>query len=249
MKKTGFFIFFLCCVLFLHAQPLRLAVAANAQFVIKKLQADFRQRTGIETEAVTGSSGNLSAQIRNGAPFDVFLSADMDFPNALFKEGLAVTRPREYAFGSLIVCSTQDLDLKNWRTLLPQAVIQKIAVANPALAPYGKAAEQALRKYGLWAGVQPKFVYGESISQVNTFVTTGAATLGFTTEALVYELTDKTPLKWVQIDPRLYEPIRQGFIILSYAKKGNYDKAVQFSRYLGSPAAKQLLKQSGYKTP
>ncbi len=249
MKKTVLSIFCLLLCVFAHTQSLRLAVAANAQFVIKKLQADFKKRTGIETEAVTGSSGNLSTQIKNGAPFDVFLSADMDFPTSLYKDGFAVAEPAAYALGSLIVCSTSIPDLKNWRSLLLQPSVQKIAVANPALAPYGKAAEQALRTYDLWNKANPRFVMGESISQVNTFVTTGAASLGFTTEALVYEYAGQAKLKWVRVDPKVYDPIRQGFVVLSYAKKGNYDKAMQFSEYIASPAARQILKQYGYRIP
>ncbi|MEO6915329.1 MAG: substrate-binding domain-containing protein, partial [Chitinophagaceae bacterium] len=101
-----------------QARSLRIAVAANAQFVMRVLQADFKKRTGIETGAIIGSSGNLSTQIRNGAPFDMFLSADMEFPDKLFAEGFAITKPREYALGSLIVCSTGSLPIDNWRELV-----------------------------------------------------------------------------------------------------------------------------------
>ena len=247
---------FLCLVIVLmsarlpeQSLPLRLAVAANAQFVIKALQADFKKKTGIETEAVIGSSGKLAAQIKNGAPYDLFLSADMEFPETLFKDGLGATAPKEYASGNLIVCSKSGLDLKNWRALLTQESIRKIALANPALAPYGKAAEQALRHYGLWDGVKAKLVYGESISQVNTYITTGTVELGFTSESLVYEHPEKEKLQWARVDGSVYEKIRQGFLVLRHAREGNYAKALQFSEYLSSPAAKQILKRSGYQTP
>src|SRR3989337_603780 len=100
---------FVCTSLILKqtkAQPhrLRIAVAANAQFVMKVLQADFKRKTGINTEVIIGSSGNLAAQIKNGAPYDVFLSADMEYPDVLFKQGIGITKPMEYALGSLIVC-------------------------------------------------------------------------------------------------------------------------------------------------
>lgn len=246
----------LCLVLVLlragllaQSSPLRLAVAANAQFVIKALQADFKKRTGIETETITGSSGKLAAQIKNGAPYDLFLSADMKFPETLFKEGFGATAPKEYASGNLIVCSISAPDVKNWRVLLTQERIKKIALANPALAPYGKAAEQALRRYGLWDGVNAKLVYGESISQVNTYITTGTVELGFTTESLVYEHPEKEKLRWARVDSSVYEKIRQGFLVLRHAREGNYAKALQFSKYLLSPAAKQILKRSGYQTP
>lgn len=241
------FIFFIIQSAVAQSQPLRLAVAANAQFVIKALQADFKNKTGIETEAIIGSSGNLTNQIKNGAPFDIFLSADMDFPDNLFKEGFGATKTKEYALGSLIICSNQNLDLKSWRELLPSSDIKKIAVANPALAPYGKAAEEALRYYGLWDKVNPKLVFGESISQVNTYITTGSVSLGFTTEALIYEYPDKEKLRWVRIDEEVYKKIRQGMIVLTYSRKGNYTSAMKFFNYISSAAAKQILKQYGYK--
>lgn len=249
MKRLFLHLFFIFCIVSIataQSHPLRLAVAANAQFVIKALQADFKKKTGIETEAIVGSSGNLTAQIKNGAPFDIFLSADMDYPDKLFKEGFAITKPKEYALGSLIVCSKGNLELKNWRLLLPGSDIQKIAIANPTLAPYGKAAEEVLRHYELWDKVTSKLVFGESISQVNTYITTGAVTLGFTTEALIYEYPDKDKLKWVRVDKSVYGKIRQGLIVLNYSRKGNYSNAMKFYNYILSPEAKQILKQFGY---
>jgi len=246
---------FLCLLLVtglsssVRAQTLRVAVAANAQFVMKVLLADFKKKTGIESEIIAGSSGKLTAQIKNGAPYDLFLSADMDFPAALYKEGFALTPPKVYALGSLIVCSTSGLDVKNWQTLLRHNSVKKIAIANPALAPYGKAAEETFRYYNLWNQVKGKLVLGESISQVNTYLTTGVVSIGFTTEALVHESPSVQKLQWARIDPNVYKPIQQGMVILSYAKQGNYGNAVKFFNYLSSPAAKQLLKKNGYQIP
>ncbi len=247
----------ICCILILlvgslhaamtKAQPLRLAVAANAQFVIKALQADFKNRTGIETEVILGSSGNLANQIKNGAPFDVFLSADMDFPNNLDKAGFGAARPIEYALGSLIVCSRTLPSVKNWRELLADGKSGKVAIANPLLAPYGKAAEEALRHYKLWDAVKPTLVMGGSISQVNTYLTTGVAAIGFTTEALIYEYPGKNKLQWERVDEKVYGKIRQGMLILSHAKSGNYERALKFCSYVSSPAAKKILKQFGYR--
>jgi molybdate transport system substrate-binding protein len=230
-----------------RSQPVRVAVAANAQFVIKQLQGDFKSKTGIETEAIIGSSGNLTAQIKNGAPFDLFLSADMDFPNDLFKNGFAITTPKEYASGSLIICSNGNVDLKNWRSLLLAGNVQKIAIANPAIAPYGKAAEEALRHYGLWDKINNKLVYGESISQVNTYITTGTVGAGFTTEALIYEFPGKEKLKWQRVDKTAYNKISQGYVVLSYSRKGNYANAMKFYNYISSPEARKVFKQFGYQ--
>ena len=112
------------------AQPVRVAVAANAQFVLKKLASDFRKRTGIPVEVIGGASGKLAVQIRNGAPYDIFLSADMEFAQRLSTEGLTLTKPRVYALGSLIVCSSTISDLKNWKSHIIGKTPGKIAIAN-----------------------------------------------------------------------------------------------------------------------
>jgi molybdate transport system substrate-binding protein len=248
MKKLLFVC--ICLISFqAYAQPLRIAVAANAQFVVKALQADFKKRTGIETQTVVGSSGKLTAQIKNGAPYDFFLSADMEFPEALFKTGFAVSKPKEYALGSLIVCSTSITALKKWKTILAGNMVNKVAIGNPVVAPYGKAAEEALRYYKLWDKVKSKLVYGESISQVNTYITTNIVAIGFTTEALVYEYKGQRKLSWVRVDPAAYGKISQGMIVLNYSKKVNYQKAMKFYNYLSSSAAKQILKNNGYQVP
>jgi molybdate transport system substrate-binding protein len=248
MKKLFPFLF-LMLSLTAQAQPLRVAVAANAQFVLKALQADFKKKTGIAIQMIAGSSGKLTAQIKNGAPYDIFLSADMDFPKTLYNEGFGANRPKVYALGSLIVCSTSGLDVKNWRSLLVTDKVKKIAIANPALAPYGKAARQVLRNYGLWDKINTKMVLGESISQVNTYIAAGAVSLGFTTEALIYESPDAAKLKWLKVDHKAYNEIKQGMLILAYAKKGNYHKAIKFFNYLQSPAARQLFVKNGYRIP
>lgn len=248
MKRL--FILLACLFHFnLTAQPVRVAVAANAQHVSTLLQADFKKRTGIGIELISGSSGKLATQIRNGAPFDLFLSADMEFPQRLFTDGFALTKPREYARGSLIVCSTQLKELGNWRSVIAQSGIKKIAIANATLAPYGRAAMQALGKYGLLEKLRPKLVTGESIAQVNTYIITGTVSLGFTTESLVHEYPDKEKLKWVRIDPTVYEKISQGMVVLNYARKGNYAAAMKFYAYLSSPAAKAILRKNGYQAP
>ncbi|RZM27700.1 MAG: molybdate ABC transporter substrate-binding protein [Pedobacter sp.] len=250
LKKISFIV--LSCVL-IHAtavsQPLRIAVAANAASVIKLLQADFKKRTGIQTETILGASGKLTTQIEHGAPFDLFLSADMDFPERLSKAGLTLTKPHVYAQGSLIICSTSAKVLKEWQKLLSQGATGKIAIANPKLAPYGKAAEEALSYYKLMDVVKPNLVYGESISQVNTYLTSGAVAMGFTTEAFLYEQAGGAKLTWTRIDSKSYEKIEQGMVVLNYAKNKNYAEAMKFYTYLLSAPAKSILRKNGYFTP
>ncbi len=226
------------------AQSIKVATAANLQAVIKALGEDFQKKTGITVEPIINSSGALAAQIRNGAPFDLFLSADMSFPEALFKDGFGTKKPVVYATGSLIICSSQNIGFENWERLLLTARIKKIAIANPATAPYGRAAQEALKKKGIWDDVQPKIVTGENIAQVNNYITTGAADIGFTTQAFVKDAAGKTIVYWQAIDPKLYEPIEQGMVVLKHAE-GNAD-AEKFYQYILSPAARHIFAEYGY---
>lgn len=249
IKKT--FVIALCCVLFqlpASAQMLRIAVAANAAAVIKLLQVDFKKRTGIATEAIVGASGKLTAQIENGAPFDVFLSADMDFPEKLSKSGLTVNTPQVYAQGSLIICSTNGQKVENWQGVLGNVSSKKVAIANPKVAPYGKAAEEALIYYKLAERVKPALVYGESISQVNTYITTGVVAYGFTTEAFLYEQKNPINMKWARVNPKSYQKIEQGMVVLNHAREANYNAALKFFNYMKSAPAKAILRKNGYLT-
>jgi molybdate transport system substrate-binding protein len=225
-------------------QNIKVAAAANLQGVIKVLAADFTKKTGIGVDPIIGASGNLVAQVRNGAPFDVFLSADMSFPQALYSEHLTTDKPVVYASGSLIICSTKNIGFENWERLLLTPSIKKVAVANPQIAPYGRAAQESLGKKGIWSEIQSKLVYGESISQVNTYITTGAADVGFTTQSLVKDLEGKTTLFYKIIDPKTYSPIEQGMVILKHAE-GNAD-AQKFYQYILSPDAKKVFREYGY---
>ena len=226
-------------------QSIKVAAAANLQSVIKALGEDFRQKTGVTVEPIIGASGNLTAQVKNGAPFDVFLSADMTFPQTLAKDGFSTGEPVVYARGSLVICSNQDIGFVNWERVLLTERIKKIAIANPAIAPYGKAAQEVLKLKGIWDNVQPKLVTGESISQVNTYIVTGVADVGFTTQALVKGPNSKTKLYWQVIDPKSYAPIEQGMVLLKHAE-GNGD-AKKFYDYMLSAAAKKIMEEFGYR--
>ncbi len=245
MKKLAFSILCLLLTTITFAQ-IKVAVAANLQPVIKALQQSFKDKTGIQIEPITGSSGNLATQIRNGAPFDVFLSADMGFPNALYKDGFAIKEPEVYALGSLIICSTKNTNLKHWETLLFTDSVKKIALANPTIAPYGKAAMEAMAKYNMAGKLKAKIVYGESIAQVNTYIVTGVVTLGFTTQSFIIDADQTKPFYWTIVDPKLYSPIKQGMVILKHAKDNNLKQAKKFYKYLLSSSAKAIFKKYGY---
>ncbi len=244
-------IFFLLAVAIFYAagslaQGVKVAAAANLQSVITVLQADFKKRSGVDIEPIVGSSGKLVAQIKNGAPFDVFLSADMTFPESLYKDGFSAKAPVVYALGNLIICSTKDIGFERWERILLTRKVKKVALANPGVAPYGVAAENLLRKKGIRDNIKSKVVYGESISQVNTYITTGVVDVGFTTQALVKDPANKTKLYWKAINPKTYAPIQQGIVVL---KNGaNNPNAEKFYRYILSADAKRIFEQYGYRT-
>ena len=228
-----------------YAQTLQVAVAANLQSVIKVLKADYKKKTGVDIEPIVGSSGNLTTQIKNGAPYDLFLSADMSFPETLFKDGLSAKKPVVYALGSLIICSNQDIGFENWDRALMTNRVKKIAIANAKTAPYGKAAEESLQYKGILTNIKSKIVTGESISQVNTYITTGVVDVGFTTLALVKDPQNKIKLFWKVIDPKTYAPIEQGMVLLKHSV--NTPEAEKFFQYVLSPDAKKILEEYGYK--
>lgn len=230
------------------AQSLKVAVAANLQSVIKVLGADFKSKTGIVVEPIIGSSGNLVAQIKNGAPFDVFLSADMGFADVLYNDGFASDKAVVYALGSLVVCSTQNIDVKHWETLILKRDVKKLTIANPDIAPYGKAAKEALTALNLMNKISAKLVTGESISQVNTYIFNGVVTLGFTSQSFIYDSGQRKKLYWAAVDPKLYGPIEQGMVILKHGKTNRAIEAEKFYKYLLSPSAKAIFKKYGYHT-
>ncbi|MCR4338066.1 MAG: molybdate ABC transporter substrate-binding protein, partial [Candidatus Omnitrophica bacterium] len=210
MKK---FLFLAAVILFfpvfVFAEDLTIAVAANVQYTFEEIQTLFEKKTGIVIKPVIGSSGKFVAQIQNGAPFHLLLSADMKYPNILDNEGLTYNDPRIYAYGTLVLWTFLDVDLSKGIKILADSHIQKIALANPETAPYGLQAVNVLKKNDFYSAVSPKIVYGESIAQVNQFVSSQAADIGFTSKSTVLAPNMKDQGRWVEIDPNAYDPIAQ----------------------------------------
>jgi molybdate transport system substrate-binding protein len=225
------------------AQKIRVAVAANAQFVMEKLSAGFEKKTGLQVESIINSSGKLTAQIQNGAPFDVFLSADMQYPETVYRAGLAQTKPKIYAYGLLVLWTRADIDPAKGLNSLSDNRISKIAIANPKTAPYGTAAVAVLTKQNLLTELQPKIVYGESIAQVNQYLVSGAVDAGFTAKSVVLEPSLQGKGRWA--DVKGAEPIAQGVVLLKNAQTGSR----KFYDYLFSPEAQAIFRQYGYQLP
>ena len=242
-------VFLLAAPLAAAAGEITVAGAANVQFTLEDLKAEFTRETGIGVKTVIGSSGKLTSQIENGAPFDVFLSADTKYPAVLYKEGFSLRSPKVYAYGVLVLWTMKDLDLSQGLNVLNGPGIVKIAIADPALAPYGRQAVNALKFYKLYDAEKKKLVLGESISQANQFITTGAADIGFTAESVVLAPDMKGKGKWVEVDPHSYQPIAQGVIVLKYGDQTHSKEAREFYDFLFSSPAREIFKRYGYKLP
>jgi len=234
----------------LFAGTINVAVAANVSYAMDKLLEEFHKTNpDTQVKVTLGSSGKLTAQIKNGAPYQLFMAANMMFPQSLYEEGIAITVPVVYAQGSLAMLSNSQKDFSKSINLLKDQSIQKIAIANPKTAPYGKAALEAIKNAGVLADVESKFVYAESISQTVSYAVT-AADIGFIAKSSLYspKMTQyKEGVHWVDVDSKLYTPINQGIVIIKNAKDNSDAKA--FYDFMLGAQAKKILIDFGYLVP
>jgi molybdate transport system substrate-binding protein len=233
-----------------RAQAVKVAAAADLRFAMVELASQFEKQSGTKLDVTYGSSGNFLTQIQNGAPFDLFFSADSEYPKKLEAAGL--TEPgalREYAVGHIVIWTPRDSEINpakdGWQSLLDQRV-KKIAIANPEHAPYGRAAVAAMRKAGLYEQVKDKLVYGENISQAAEFVQSGNAQVGIVALSLAISPAMKNGNKW-QIPADSYPPITQTAVILRASK--NKDVARRFLDCVSGPQGREILQRSGFTVP
>ncbi len=231
------------------AKPLTVAVASNVTYAFNDLAAEFSKSTGIEVKSVFGSSGKLTAQIKSGAPFDVFLSADMGYPDSLFQDGLTEAAPKVYANGLLVLWTMNPLDLGKGIQVLNDPAVKRIAVANPKLAPYGREAMNVLEHFKLPAAVRSRLIYGESISQVNQYIDSKTADIGFTAKSVVLAPAVAGKGKWFELPRDSYQSIKQGVVILRFGVLTNPVASHRFLEFLSSPAARAILEKYGYILP
>ena len=228
------------------ADELRVAVASNFLLPIKELSREFEKNTANKIVVISASTGKLYAQIKQGAPFDILLAADSLRPELLEKEGIGISGSRfTYAVGELALWSADiKLFLRNDLKVLNQKKIRYLAIANPKTAPYGKAAEQVLRKKGFWDQLQAKIVRGENISQTFQFLVTGNADIGFI--ALSQLRKNQKELKgysWT-IPSEWHDPIRQQAILLKRAKRNK--TALEFLNFIKSNRVQKIIESYGY---
>ena len=237
----------------LQAQtPRRLTIAAasDLQTVLPDIVRDFERAASARVSVSYGSSGTLFAQIRNGAPFDVFLSADVDYPKQLAAAGVADGSTLNiYATGHLVLWTRREttLDLSRGLASLTDARVRHVAIANPKFAPYGRAAVAALRGARLYDAVQPKLVTGDSLAQAAQLVESGNADVGVLSRSLVLGPALKAEGTYVDIPPSLHPPIDQAAIVVKAAREAALARA--FITFLGRGEAGRHLQRFGFALP
>ncbi len=249
-RLTVVAILFLALASVSHAQTLRVAAAADLQFAMNDLAGQFEKKTGTMVAVSYGSSGNFRAQIENGAPFDVFFSADAQYPEQLVKSGVADAQSLFiYAHGHLVIWapagSNLQLAQKGFDALKDSRVI-KIAIANPEHAPYGRAAVAALQKAGLYDELKSKLVLGENISQAAQYAQSGSAQAGLIALSLTYAESMKGGERW-EIPAEYYPPIVQKAVIVSGSK--NKSAAAEFLEFVKSAEGRSTFTKYGLTPP
>ena len=242
----------LSCALFFsaaNAQVTTIAVAANMKDAFLAIQNEFKADNKADFRVVYGSSGNITAQILNGAPFSLFISADENYPLELAKRKITVDEGKVYAIGKIALLSKKSngITLGSSKADLTKAFKQanKIAIAKPELAPYGKAAVDYLKAEGLWDLVKDKLIYGDNISIATMYVASGAADIGFTALSLALTPGIAKETQHLVLNPALYEPIKQRMVLM----KNPTPDAVALYQFMQSPKAQAVLRKFGYQIP
>jgi molybdate transport system substrate-binding protein len=232
------------------AQGLTVAAASDLQAALPAIAAQFEKDTGRKVSLTFGSSGNFFTQLQNGAPFDVFLSADVDYPRRLESAGLTERGTLiEYARGHIVVWTRRDsaVDISRGLQALTDSRVRRIAIANPEHAPYGQAAVAALKGSGIYETVKGKFVTGENISQAAQFAQSGSADVGLIALSLALTPALKDSGRFVEVPDALYPPIEQAAVVIAASRQKPV--ARQFVDALKTPAVMRILQTYGFATP
>jgi len=248
MRKILLFV--LVALVTVNAGEIKIAVSANVSYAIEVLKKEFNLlHPETKVQVILGSSGKLTAQITHGAPYGLLLSANMKYPDTLYAQKIAVTKPVVYAQGALAYLSVKERDFSAKIDVLKKKNIKKIAIANPKTAPYGVATKEALQNAKIYDYIKHKLVYGESISQTVAYAS-NAADIGIIAKSSLFspQMSHfKEGIHWSDVDASLYTPISQGMVILKEGKDNVEVKA--FYDFMRSVKAKEILLSFGYSVP
>jgi molybdate transport system substrate-binding protein len=232
-----------------HAgEKITIAAAADLKFALDEIVVLFsKAHPADRVETIYGSSGNFQTQIRQGAPFDLYFSADIAYPRALKEEGFAASEAQPYAVGRIVLWSPSRDAVKMTLADLADPAIRKIAIANPKHAPYGKRAEEALRSAGVWEKVEARLVYGENVAQAAQFVRTGNAQAGIVALSLALSPELAKQGSYALISDKLHQPLEQGFIVTKRAAGNSLAHA--FARFMAGQEARVVMSRYGFVLP
>lgn len=234
-----------------HADPARVAAAADLKFVLEELAQAFEKQGGGKPAVTYGSSGAITAQISNGAPFELFLSADEEYVARLNSGGFTRDEGVLYATGHLVIVAPKqsalevDPELKGLQAALQAGKLQRFAIANPEHAPYGRRAVEVLKHAGIWDQIQPKLVLGENVAQAAQFATSGSTDGGIVALSLVKSPQLANTVKYAEIPESWHSPQRQRMVLL----KNSGENAKAFYDFLQQPAARQVFRRYGFVLP
>lgn len=225
-------------------EKITLAVAANFLKPMQEIQQIYQQTCNCRIVFSIASSGVLTAQIKNGAPYDLFLSADIKYPESLYSQGFTLNKPLVFIYGQMAFWSRQNPDSKNIETLLNDPDLDILALAQPELAPYGRNAENWLKQQGLYEILQSKLVYGENIGKVNQLIYSGSVDAAFSANSAMYSPELKDLGYWQLVSDKMEDAIPHGMVILNYGAGKKSTKA--FYQFLFGPEATEVFKKYGY---
>lgn len=229
-------------------EVITVAAAADLKYAMEEIAGEFRKvHPGASVTLIFGSSGKFYTQIRQDAPFDLYFSADINYPRMLRAEGLAASEVRSYAFGRIVLWGVSTDAGKLTLADLASPAIRRVALANPRHAPYGKRAEEALRAAGLWDKIQPKLVFGENVAQAAQFVDSGAADVGIVALSLALTPSLAARGRYFLIPENLHEPLEQGYIVTRRAAGNGLAQA--FAEHFEKPSARAILHRYGFVLP
>jgi molybdate transport system substrate-binding protein len=248
--KIATFLLILIVTVPSQAQEVTIAAAADLRSAFDEISSGFQTETSLHVKVVYGSSGNLFQQIQNGAPFDLFFSANSDYPKKLEAAGLTVAGTYyEYARGHIVLLtsSTSTLQLQQGLKVLLEPSIRRIAIADPSHAPYGQAAVAALKSQGIYDQVSGKIVVGENVAQAASFVTSGAADISIVAKSLAVVSSARAQTRFVEIPANDYPPIQQACVLLKSSTR--QEPARRFLTYVKGPEASKILQRYGFEVP
>ena len=230
-----------------QAQTVKVAAAADLRYAMDEVVKEFKKtNSGANVEVIYGSSGNAFTQISNGAPFDLYFSADIVYPKKLKEAGLTLSDPKLYAIGRIVLWSAS-LDISKGLSVLAGNPNIKIATANPEHAPYGQRSVEALKFYKLYEKVEKQLIFGENISQAAQFCLSGNADAGLIALSLVLSPSMTNHGKYFLIDEKAHRPLEQAYAILNHAKGNKH--AFAFAEFISSPAARLIFEKYGFTLP